>query len=101
MNTNRSSVTVVVDADREIYAQWGLGTVSWSHVLSPAALVSIWNLGREDGIWNRPTESGNRWQSSGNWTVDGEGYVKWGGPAARADEVVDIDGAIGALRGAL
>ncbi|OJJ76020.1 hypothetical protein ASPBRDRAFT_116045 [Aspergillus brasiliensis CBS 101740] len=36
-NTESGSnpVTVIVDADRKIYAQWGLGVTSWSHVLSP------------------------------------------------------------------
>lgn len=93
-----SSVNVVVDAERRVYAQWGLGTVSWGHLLSPSGLVGVWKLGREQRIWNRPTESGTRWQSSGNWAVDGEGYVRWGGAAARADDVIDVVAAISALQ---
>lgn len=85
---------MLVDADRQIYAKWGLGITSWSHVLSPAGLAAIWKLGQEEGIWNRPTESGSRWQSSGNWAVDAEGYVRWGGPAVRVDDVIDIEGAL-------
>ncbi|KAJ5249061.1 hypothetical protein N7468_000512 [Penicillium chermesinum] len=92
------SVTVIVDADREIYAQWGLGVVSWGHLLSPTAMHAIYKLGSEKGIWNRPTESGSRWQSSGHWAIDEKGIVRWGGPAARVDEVIDISQAIGALR---
>ncbi|KAJ5355102.1 uncharacterized protein N7496_012314 [Penicillium cataractarum] len=92
------SVTVVVDAERSIYAKWGLGVVSWGHVISPAALVNAWKLGKEQGIWNRPTESGSRWQSGGYWAVDQEGYVRWGYPAARADDVLNVDEAVKTLR---
>lgn len=92
------SVMLVNDAEREIYAKWGLGVVPWKHVLSPTALVNVWKLGKEQGIWNRPTESGSRWQSSGHWAVDQEGYVRWGGPAARADDVLDVTEAINALQ---
>jgi hypothetical protein len=92
------SVSVVVDAERQIYAKWGLGVVSRGHVLSPAGLVNIWKLGKEQGIWNRPTESGSRWQSGGHWAVDQEGYVRWGVPAARADDVMNVIEAINALQ---
>ncbi|KAJ5085317.1 hypothetical protein N7532_010088, partial [Penicillium argentinense] len=91
------SVTVLVDNERALYAKWGLGTVSWSHVLSPAGLDGIWRLGKEEGIWNRPTESGSRWQGAGNWAVDEGGVVRWGGPVKRVDEVVDVEAALGAL----
>jgi hypothetical protein len=83
-------VTVLVDPEREIYAKWGMGTSSWMHVLSPSSMMSAYRLGKDKGIWNRPTESGSRWQSGGNFAVDGEGVIKWGGVAGRADEVVDF-----------
>jgi hypothetical protein len=92
------SVKVVVDAERETYAKWGLGVVPWGHVLSAAAMVNTWKLGREQGIWNRPTESGSRWQSAGQWAVDQEGYVRWGSPATRADDMMDVTEAINALQ---
>lgn len=91
-------VNVIVDAEREVYAKWGLGVVSWGHVLSPSGLQAIYNLGKEKDIWNRPTESGSRWQASGHWAIDQDGIVRWGGPAERADEVIDISEALGALR---
>ncbi|KAJ5709493.1 hypothetical protein N7493_010827 [Penicillium malachiteum] len=92
------SVSVVVDADREVYARWGLGTVSWGHVLNPLGILAILKMGKETGIWNRPTESGSRWQGSGHWAVDAEGYVRWGGPATTAVDVIDITGALDALQ---
>jgi hypothetical protein len=78
--------------------KWGLGVVSWGHGLSLAGLLGVWKIGKEKGIWNRPTESGSRWQCSGHWATDGERFVRRGGPAARADEVIDTAEAIGALR---
>ncbi|KAJ5917360.1 hypothetical protein N7466_010914 [Penicillium verhagenii] len=92
------SVRVIVDADREIYASWGLGVISWGHLFSPGGLLAVFKMGKEKGVWNRPTESGSRWQSSGHWAVDGEGYVRWGGPAARVDDMVNIAEAISALQ---
>jgi hypothetical protein len=61
-------------------------------------MVNIWKLGKEHGIWNRPTESGSRWQCSGHWAIDQEGFVRWGGPAARADDLMDVTEAINALQ---
>ncbi|KAJ5723207.1 hypothetical protein N7488_001242 [Penicillium malachiteum] len=92
-----ASVSVVVDADREVYAKWGLGTVSWGHVLNPLGILAILKMGKETGIWNRPTESGSRWQGGGYWAVDAEGYVRWGGPATAAVDVIDMEGVEGAL----
>ncbi|KAL6718045.1 hypothetical protein ACLMJK_004130 [Lecanora helva] len=92
-----NAVEVIVDEGREIYAKWGLGTSSWSHVLSPGSLLNVWKLGRGEGIWNRPTESGSRWQSAGSWAVDGEGAVRWGGVSERADEIPDFGRAVAAL----
>lgn len=92
------SVTVIVDADREIYARWGLGVVSWGHVLSPSGMLAVFKMGKKKGIWNRPTESGSRWQSSRYFAVDENGFVRWGGPAATVDQVVDTAEAIDVLR---
>ncbi|KAJ7656359.1 hypothetical protein DFH06DRAFT_1045719 [Mycena polygramma] len=70
-------VEVVVDSDRDMFAQWGLGVSSFGHVLSPAGLWGAYKLGKNEGIWNRPTESGNRWQTAGSFAVDNEGIVRW------------------------
>ncbi|PYH44666.1 uncharacterized protein BP01DRAFT_341902 [Aspergillus saccharolyticus JOP 1030-1] len=91
------AVKVIVDVERRLYAAWGLGVVSWSHVLSLAALVNIMKLGRERGIWNRNTESGSRWQAGGFWAVDAQGVVRWGRPARRADDFLDVEGAVRAV----
>ncbi|MCJ1450400.1 hypothetical protein MMC28_000731 [Mycoblastus sanguinarius] len=84
------SVEVIVDEERIIFAHWGLGTSGWGHVLSPGGLWSVYKLGKEEGIWNRPTESGSRWQTAGSWAVDERGVVRWGAVAGRADEIPDF-----------
>ncbi|CAD6442699.1 2485c0fb-1e34-4d0d-ad63-495595e5ab1f [Sclerotinia trifoliorum] len=84
-------VQIIIDPEREIYAQWGLGTSSAWHVLNPRSMLSVFRLGREEKIWNRPTESGSRWQMSGSWVVDGEGIVKGGGVARSADDIMDFE----------
>lgn len=70
-------MSVIVDQQRETYAEWGFGTSSAWHVLSPWALFNVYRLGKEEGIWNRPTESGSRWQEAGSAAFDKDGIVRW------------------------
>lgn len=60
--------------------------------------MNIIKLGREKGIWNRSTESGTQWQSSGFWAVDANGVVRWGRAARGADDYIDVDEAVRAVR---
>lgn len=48
------NVHISVDSDREIFAQWGLGVCSFWHILSPANMWSLYELGREQGIVSKP-----------------------------------------------
>lgn len=43
-------VRIIVDAERELFAHWGLGVSSFWHVLSPASMWSVYQLGKEQGI---------------------------------------------------
>lgn len=88
---------VIVDANRELYAQWGLGISSAWHVLNPWSLYSVLRLVGTEKISNRPTESGNRWQTSGSFAVDGEGTVRWSRVARAADDIPDFNEALKAL----
>jgi hypothetical protein len=94
-----SNLRVVVDDKVEIYAAWGLGVSGYAHALSPWSLYNVWKLGREENIWNRPTESGSRWQTAGTFAVDAEGIVRWGGPALRADDIPDLESAVSSVKG--
>jgi hypothetical protein len=92
------AVEILVDADRNIYALWGLGISSFGHFMSPSGLWAAYRLGKDEGTWNRPTESGNRWQTSGSFAVDGEGTVRWGGAMRRADEIPNFEEAVKILK---
>lgn len=95
-----SLVHVIVDEERGTYADWGLDVSSFWHVMNPWSLLSVYRLGKREGIWNRPTESGTRWQTAGTFLVDGLGMVKWSKPSASADEVPDFAEALSLLQGA-
>ena len=58
---------------------------------------SVYRLGKEEGIWIRPTESGSRWQMSGAFGVDKKGVVRWGGRAQQADWIPDFREAVTVL----
>jgi len=89
--------SVIVDSERELYAQWGLGVSSAWHVLNPWSMYSAIKLGKQEKIWNKPTESGSRWQTSGSFAVDGEGIVRWASVAKAADHIPDFSEALNAL----
>ncbi|KYK58119.1 uncharacterized protein DCS_05132 [Drechmeria coniospora] len=103
------NVQVIIDEDRAIYAAWGLGTAGVWHLFNPTTQVQGWKekgwLGERvaeaiqrrgqttepEGHQGASTALGNKWQESGAFAVDGRGTVIWGGRAARADEVMDLD----------
>jgi len=90
-------VKVIVDAERKVYAEWGLGVSSAWHVLNPQSLYSAYKLGKQEGIWNRPTESGSRWQTSGSFAVDKEGIVRWKKVSNAADDVPNFEDGVETL----
>lgn len=61
------------------------------------ALYSVYRLGADEGIWNRPTESGSRWQKSGAFAVDGDGTIRWRHISKTADDLPDFNAALEAL----
>jgi len=91
-------VDVVVDHERRLYGAYGLGISSFWHVLNPWSMSNVFKLGREEGIWNRPTESGSRWQTAGTFAASGTGVVKYAKVAAGADEIGDFNEALRTLR---
>lgn len=84
-------VTLVVDDNRELYSQWGLGISNTWYLLNP------WTQAESaKAPWGREM-SGSRWQMGGTWAVDGRGVIKWGGMSKRADEMPALDQAIESL----
>lgn len=94
---NLDNLQIVIDIEREAYAQFGLGASGFWHVLGSIAAVS--KLGKEEGIHVRPTESGSRWQTAGNFAVDGQGTVKWSRKDQRADDMPDFEEGVRAVLG--
>ncbi|PNY24245.1 Uncharacterized protein TCAP_05818 [Tolypocladium capitatum] len=88
---------IIVDEGRDIYAAWGLGLSSTWNMINPFALYSAYRLGADEGIWNRPTESGSRWQTSGAFAVDEDGTVRWEHISRTAADLPNFDDALEAL----
>ncbi|EUC29359.1 hypothetical protein COCVIDRAFT_112670 [Bipolaris victoriae FI3] len=86
---------VIVDAERKTYAAWGLGMSGVWHVL--ASMPSVLKLANKQGIKVRPTESGSRWQTAGDFAIDGEGIVRWSRKNERADDMPDFNEGLDAL----
>ena len=91
-------VRVIVDHSRNIYAAFGLGVSSWWHVLNPWSMATVFKLGREEKIWNRPTESGSRWQTAGEFAVDSSGVVHYSHPAQTTDDLADFQAALRSVK---
>jgi hypothetical protein len=91
------NLQVIVNPERSVYAAWGLGTSSFWHVLG--SIPSVSRLDKEEGIKVRSTESGNRWQTAGNFAVDGQGIVRWSRKDERADDMPDFEDGIAAVLG--
>jgi len=93
-------VKVVTDPEREIFAQWGLGIAGWGSILSPTGIMDTVSLAWNEGIKNRPTQSGNRWQTAGSFAVDndgGERVVKWVHVSDGAGDISKFEEALKAL----
>lgn len=53
----------------------------------------------EDGDFGGPgTTMGNKWQQGGAFAVDERGVVVWGGKAKSADDLMDFEAGVKALR---
>ncbi|EMT61157.1 hypothetical protein FOC4_g10014203 [Fusarium odoratissimum] len=85
------SVRVIVDEERAIYAAWGLGTSSMWYVLNPTTQVQGWKDMDDEEDDGPLTTMGNKWQEAGAFAIDGTGTVIWGGKAARADDVMELE----------
>ncbi|KAH7414499.1 hypothetical protein DE146DRAFT_627531 [Phaeosphaeria sp. MPI-PUGE-AT-0046c] len=92
------NVDVVVDANRELYAQYGMGVSNWGHLLNPRNGYNQVMLGKNEGVWGQQVgEGGCRWQTGGAYAIDERGFVKWGSPMKSVDEAIDFEEACKAL----
>ncbi|KAG4218600.1 hypothetical protein PC116_g32920 [Phytophthora cactorum] len=65
--------------------------------MGPMSRYKTFRLGKDENIWNRPTESGNRWQNSGAFAIDQDGIVKYSRVAASSSELPDLEAALTSL----
>lgn len=65
--------------------------------MGPMSFLNAMQLGKSEGIWNRTTESGTKWQTGGAFAVDRAGNVRWVSIAKTASDVPDLDAALKAL----
>ena len=91
------NVEVIVDHERKLYGQYGLGVSSAWHVLNPWSMSDVFKLAREQQIKNRPTESGTRWQTAGTFALDATGEVKYVQVAQQASDNGDFRKALKAV----
>ena len=91
------SVEVVIDIERELYAKWGLGISSTWHIFNPWTAYNGYRLAADEKIWNKPTESGTRWQTGGSFAVDVAGFVAWVKVPKTSDEIADFRDALEVL----
>lgn len=87
-------IEVIVDDQRQSFADYGLGYSSIWAVLNPWSLSNAMSIGKTEGINIRPTESGSRWQTAGLFAVDRQGKVTYSYPAKTSDDLGDLDVAI-------
>ena len=91
-------VKVTTDPEREMYGQWGLGISGWGAVLSPSGIADTISLAIAEGIKNKPTKSGNRWQTAGSFAIDEGGIVRWAHISASAGDISKFADGLKALK---
>jgi hypothetical protein len=91
---------MLIDEEREIYANWGLGISNSWHLISPAVGIAARKLGTEEGIWAREVDpTGNRWQTGGAWATDKMGTIRWGDSSKWAAEIHNLEEACKSIGG--
>lgn len=86
--TDAGNLRVIVDEERELYAEWGLGLGGLRHLLRPTVVRNLLRA-RRAGAKDR-TPSGTRWQRAGMFGVDPDGTVRTRYIADYAGDLPDI-----------
>lgn len=91
-------VEVLVDDKRDLFAAYGMGYSSFWAVLNPWSMSNVFKTGKQDGIWNKPTESGSRWQEAGLFSANSDATVVYAHKAETSDDLGDLPAAIEAVQ---
>ncbi|KAF2472687.1 uncharacterized protein BDR25DRAFT_219348 [Lindgomyces ingoldianus] len=87
------AASILIDEELELYAAWGLGVAKTEHVLNLATVYAAVSLGWREGLWDRSTESGSRWQTAGAYGIDRFGIIKWVHIPRLASDLADFEDA--------
>jgi len=86
------SAKVIADPEHNVYASWGIGSLSFFGLFWPPSLYDLVVLARKEGIVNTTTKKGAwRFQNSGGFAVDGDGQVLWSKIARHPGDVCHYD----------
>ncbi|WRT63836.1 uncharacterized protein IL334_000761 [Kwoniella shivajii] len=92
-----SRYTLIPDPSRQLYANWGIGQLGWGGMINKSIMDSVSSLEKE-GINLRSTGKGSyRWQNSGGFAVDQNGFVKWRKIALDSSDICDYSQAANSL----
>lgn len=91
-------IEVLIDDEMKTFAEYGLGYSSFWAVLNPSSLSAAMNIGKNEGIDIRPTQSGSRWQTAGLFAVDGRGQITYSHPAKTSDDLGDLKEALQSIK---
>ncbi|CAO1639226.1 unnamed protein product [Sympodiomycopsis kandeliae] len=86
---------LINDPERQIYAQFGIGSMGWSGLFSLSMVKTLLDLKNNEGIINTPTGKNSwRWQNSGGLVIDPQGIVRWIKIAKDASDYCDYPQAV-------
>lgn len=86
-----SSLILLSDPTRELYASFGISTLPFTGLFSRPAIVNLKKLASK-GIFNTETRAGsNRWQNSGGFAIAKGGEIKWVHEAKHAGDMGDYE----------
>jgi hypothetical protein len=82
---------IIVDKELMLYSSWGLGATKLHHVVNFTTISKALKLGWNEGIWDRSTNSGSRWQTAGVFGVAADGSVQWVHIPKLASDLADLE----------
>lgn len=91
-------IQVIVDHDRQIFSEYGLGPSSFWAVLNPWSMANAMTIGKQEGFDIRPTESGSRWQTAGMFAANGSGKLTYSHRANTSDDLGDLEAALKSVK---
>ncbi|KAK9895090.1 hypothetical protein P389DRAFT_172668 [Cystobasidium minutum MCA 4210] len=93
-----SNITLFGDAERKVYAAYGLGELSLLNVINRDILKQVMDLKNNEGIANRLTR-GTRWQTNGAYAISSDRKITYKHVGKDSSDMADLKAAIKTLSG--